>query len=71
MITICIRTQRGIRAWFARKWEMACITSTLHVAEQDAAFMSLQCAALPKQLRQLEHDIQCLRVRQALLRSGQ
>jgi hypothetical protein len=71
MITTCVETQRGVRAWLARKWELVCVTSTLHVAEQDAAFMALQCAALPKQLRQLEHEIQCLRVRQALLRSGQ
>ena len=65
-----IATQTGVRAWFARRWELMCVTATIAAGEADRLDMERQLLALPRELRQLDRDLAALRVRQAVLRSG-
>lgn len=64
-----IQTRRGLRAWIARKFELANVTFTLRSAERDRDDYEVLLDTLPPTLKQLERDIGELRVRQAHLRN--
>jgi hypothetical protein len=65
-----IDTRTGLRAWAARKCELVSVSWTLHWAESDRVHLAQQADDLPKRLHQMDKDLQALRVRQAVLRSG-
>jgi hypothetical protein len=65
-----ITTETGLRAWFARRIELWSIGATLRWAESDRAFLAAQLDAGPKRLRQMDRDLEHLRMRRAILRSG-
>lgn len=65
-----ITTETGFRAWVARRIELWSLSATLRWAESDRAFLAAQLDVGPKRLRQMDRDLEQLRVRQAILRSG-
>lgn len=65
-----IATRTGLRAWFGRKFELLNVNATIWAAERDRVHLAAQAEDVPKRLRQIDHDLQVLRVQQATLRSG-
>lgn len=65
---VYIPTRRGLLPWLGRRFELLQIAATLRWAEEDRARLAHELTALPKRLRQLDRDVDQLRVRQAVLR---
>ena len=65
-----IATTTGVRARLARWFDLLCVNATLRAGEADRLEMERQLLALPKRLRQMDRDLEQLRVKQAILRSG-
>jgi len=64
-----IATSTGLRAFIARRIELWSVSATLRWAESDRAYLASQLDAGPKRLRQMDRDLEQLRVRQAVLRN--
>ena len=66
---IHIRTRRGLCAWIARRIELWSVSATLRWAESDRDLLAEVLDHAPRRLKQMDRDLEMLRVRQATLRN--
>ncbi len=68
MCAVYTPTKGGLLAWIARRIELFGITRTLAWAEVDREALAREVESGPRRLRQLDHDLEVLRVREVILR---